>query len=183
MKSSAERALGELLQLAYSGELAAAYAYRGHWKSSRRSEEREQIRVIEEEEWHHRRQVGEMLTQLGLAPDPKRELRARIIGRTLGALCWVSGWLAPMLGAGALERRNVFEYTSAAGFARDCKRTEWIDCLLVMAEVEWEHEAYFRSRVLDHWLGRRLPLWPQPGPKAQIREDFVSPTATLLPTA
>ena len=182
MKSSAEHALGELLQLAYSGELAAACAYRGHWKSSRRSEEREQIRAIEEEEWHHRKQVGGMLEQLGLAPNPKRELRARIIGQTLGALCWISGWLAPMLGAGALERRNVFEYTSAAGFARDSGRTDWIDCLLEMAEVEWEHEAYFRSRVLDHWLGRRLPLWAKPGPKEQIREEFESSSATLSPT-
>ena len=32
--------------------------------------------------------------------------------------------------------------------------------LLVMAEVEWEHEKYFRSCVLLHSLGRRLPLWP-----------------------
>ena len=181
--SSAERALGELLQLAYSGELAAAYAYRGHWKSSRRSEERERIRSIEEEEWHHRRQVGEMLEKLGLTPEPRRELRARITGRTLGVLCWVSGWLAPMLGAGALERRNVFEYTSAAGFARDSGRTEWIDCLLEMAEVEWEHEAYFRSRVQGHWLGRRLPLWPKPGSKEQIRDEFEWPSATLAPTA
>jgi hypothetical protein len=29
-----------VLQLAYSGELAAGYAYRGHWHSVRDSEER-----------------------------------------------------------------------------------------------------------------------------------------------
>jgi hypothetical protein len=41
-----------------------------------------------------------------------------------------------------------------------------------MAEVEWEHEKYFRSRVLMHPLGRRLSLWPQPRPKERIREAF-----------
>ena len=37
-----------LLQLAYSGELAAAHAYRGHWHSVRQSDERESIRKIED---------------------------------------------------------------------------------------------------------------------------------------
>jgi hypothetical protein len=38
--------------------------------------------------------------------------------------------------------------------------------------VEWEHEKYFRSRVLLHTLGRRMPLWPAPPPKETIRESF-----------
>ena len=57
----------------------------------------------------------------------------------------------------------------AARHARDCDRADLIDCLLEMAEVEWEHELYFRSRVREHFLGRRLPLWPQPPPKEMIR--------------
>ncbi len=172
MSSSAESGLAQILQLAYSGELAAAYAYRGHWKSSLRKEDRERIREIEEEEWDHRRLVGEMLATLGQKISPLRELRAHCIGRTLGALCWITGWLAPMIGAGALERRNVFEYITAAEFARDSGHEEWIDCLLEMAEVEWEHEAYFRGGVDRHWLGRHLPLWERPGQKADIRAQF-----------
>ena len=39
-----------LLQLAYSGELAAAYAYRGHWHSLTNSEERLNIQKIENEQ-------------------------------------------------------------------------------------------------------------------------------------
>ena len=38
-----------LLQLAYSGELAAAYAYRGHWHSVSAPDERAAIRKIEAE--------------------------------------------------------------------------------------------------------------------------------------
>jgi hypothetical protein len=41
-----------------------------------------------------------------------------------------------------------------------------------MAEVEWEHEAFFRSCVLRHWLGKRLTIWPMPLPKINIRESF-----------
>lgn len=163
-------ALVSLLQLAFSGELAAAYAYRGHARSVRDAEERRRIEEIEREEWHHRQLVGRMLAELGARPDPARERRAARIGRTLGALCHVTGWLAPMYGAGRLESRNVREYETAARLARAAARGEWVDCLLTMAEVEWEHELYFRSRVLAHRLGRRLPLWPAPPPKASIRQ-------------
>lgn len=158
-----------LLQLAYSGELAAAYAYRGHWHSVSSKDESDSIRGIEDDEWRHRKLVGEMLASLGAGPNKRREIRASIIGRTLGLLCHVTGWLAPMYGAGKLESRNVKEYETAARYARDCGCVELIDCLLEMAEVEWDHELYFRSRVLSHALGRRLPLWPQPPPKETIR--------------
>ena len=58
----------EILQLAYSGELAAAYAYRGHWHSVSDEDERARIKTIEEEEWHHRRLVGEMLAGFHAGP-------------------------------------------------------------------------------------------------------------------
>ena len=161
-----------ILQLAYSGELAAAYAYRGHWQSVNAPDERNAIRRIEEDELSHRNQVGEMLAGLGSGPTPRRELRATIIGRTLGFLCHVMGRLAPMYGAGRLESRNIREYETAARYARDCGSLELIDCLLEMAEVEWDHEHYFRSCVLKHRVGRRLPAWPEPPPKESIRLSF-----------
>ena len=162
-----------ILKLAYSGELAAAYAYRGHWKSVRQQQDKDRIQLIEEEEWHHRKQVGVLLTRLGEHPDAWKELKARLIGRTIGFLCHVTGWLAPMYGAGALESRNIKEYEAAARYARDCGCKEYIDCLLTMAEVEWEHEKYFRTQVLGHPLGRRLPIWPSPPAKERIRLAFM----------
>ena len=161
-----------ILQLAYSGELAAAYAYRGHWNSVRNLDERDAIRAIEEDEWRHRSFVGEMLAKLGSGPNKVREVRAAIIGRTLGLLCHVMGWLTPMYGAGRLESRNVREYETAARYARDCGQLDFLECLLEMAEVEWDHEHYFRARVMKHALGRRLPLWPQPPPKETIRHSY-----------
>jgi rubrerythrin len=161
-----------ILQLAYSGELAAAYAYRGHWHSVSAADERESIRTIEEDEWRHRKLVGEMLQGLGAEPNKAREVRAALIGRTLGFLCHVTGWFAPMYGAGKLESRNIVEYETAARLARDCGQAQLIDCLLEMAEVEWGHEKYFRSQVLRHAIGRRLPIWPEPPPKDSIRQSF-----------
>jgi rubrerythrin len=166
------RKLIAILQLAYSGELAAAYAYRGHWHSVVDEDERVRSREIENEEWHHRKLVGEMVRCIGAIPSTRREIRANIVGRTLGFLCHFTGYLAPMYGAGRLESRNIREYEIAARCARGCGHDELVDCLLTMAEVEWDHEKYFRSRVLLHTLGRRMPLWPAPPPKETIRESF-----------
>lgn len=176
--ADARESLIAVLQLAYSGERAAGYAYRGHWRSLRDPGERDRVRRIEDEEWHHRRQVGEMLEKLGSGPSPARERRALVIGRTLGLLCHVSGWLLPMFGAGRLERRNVGEYESAARFARLCGRDDFVDCLLTMAEVEWDHEAFFRSQVERSALGRRF-LWNPLPPRAAIRAAFASEAALV----
>lgn len=165
-------ALVAVLKLAYSGELAAALAYHGHWRSARNPEERFRIRSIEMEEWQHRDRVGEMLRELGEEPDRDREIRMGRVGRLIGFLCHVSGWLIPMYGAGRLESRNVMEYEEAALHASRCGWTAFVPDLLHMAEVEWEHEFYFRSKVLSHRLGRRLPLWMPPPPKEAIRKRF-----------
>ena len=167
-----QQKLVALLQLAYSAERAAAYAYRGHWHSVVDVDERARIRQIENEEWHHRELVGGMIEKLGAHPSRQREIRSLLVGRVLGFLCHLMGWFAPMYGAGRLESGNIREYETAARYARDCGHDEFTDCLLTMAEVEWEHEYYFRSRVLLHFFGRRLTLWPAPPAKETIRESF-----------
>ena len=183
-KDDSREKLITILQLAYSGELAAAYAYRGHWQSVTAGGERDAIRTIEADELRHRELVGEMLAKLGAGPNQRREVRATIIGRTLGFLCHVSGWLAPMYGAGKLESRNVREYETAARYARDSGCLEFIECLLEMAEVEWDHEHYFRARVLSHSIGKRLPIWPELPAKQTIRHSYESEQGSdLLPTA
>ena len=171
-KDESREKLIAILQGAYSGELAAAYAYRGHWQSVSAPEERESIRAIEEDELRHRALVGEMLAKLGALPQQRREVRATIIGRTLGFLCHVMGWLAPMYGAGKLESYNIREYETATRYARDAGYSEFIECLLEMAEVEWDHEHYFRRCVLRHSIGRRVPIWPQPPAKENIRFSY-----------
>ncbi len=169
------------LKVAYSAELAAAYAYRGHWHSVSDTDERERILQIENEEWHHRELVGEMLDKFQTRPSRARELRASIVGRVLGFLCHFTGWLAPMYGAGRLESRNIREYETAARYARDAGHDELVDCLLTMAEVEWEHENYFRSRVLSHRFGGRLSIWPEPPAREMIRKSFAEYVPLVAP--
>jgi hypothetical protein len=74
-----------------------------------------------------------------------------------------------MYGAGRLERRNIKEYEDAAEYAVECGRGDLVDCLLSMAEVEWEHEKYFRAKAEGHALARWIRLWPTPPPKEAIR--------------
>ncbi len=83
-QSTPRAKLINILQLAYSGELAAAYAYRGHWHSLTDPDERAQVKTIEDEEWHHRKLVGEMLKVLALVQTNDASCERLIVGRTLG---------------------------------------------------------------------------------------------------
>jgi rubrerythrin len=163
-----------LLQKAYSGELAAALAYRGHWKSVVDEADRSRIRQIEEEEWNHRKIVGGILSALGSQPRLIRETHALIVGRMLGFLCAVAGPFLPLYAAGRLESQNIVEYENAAQFACESGYPEFLECLLKMAEVEWEHEHYFRAKVLQHQMPRFLTLWPAPPPKQSIRSCYLT---------
>jgi rubrerythrin len=158
-----------LLQLAHSGELAAAHAYTGHAKSVRDPDERRRITEIKDEELDHRARVRAMLDALGVAPEPARERKLRRIGKLISAFCRVGGWFGPMYGAARLERKNIGEYERAAGFAVQAGHREFVDDLIDMSEVEWEHERYFREKAASHWLWRVFPKWDPPPPKATIR--------------
>lgn len=163
------RKLIRQLQGACAGELAAGYAYRGHGRSLSDPAERARIRQIEAEEWHHRELVQGLLRDLGASSNPLREAIFWIIGHAIGLYCHIGGWFTPMYGAGRLERTNIVEYEDAAVYAAACGHPEMVDCLLTMAEVEWEHERYFRERIAGHWMLRIFPLWDAPPPKETIR--------------
>ncbi len=158
-----------LLQLAHSGELAAAHAYTGHAASVRDPDERRRITEIKAEELDHRARVRAMLDALGVAPERRRERKMNRIGKLISAFCHVGGWFGPMYGAARLERKNIGEYERAAGFAIGAGHREFVDDLIDMSEVEWEHERYFRQKAASHWLWKLFPKWDPPPPKASIR--------------
>ena len=144
-----------ILQSAYSGELAAGFAYRGHWNSLKNAGERAAVQKIEHEEWVHRERVGEMLASLGASPLKYREAKFWLIGRTIGLSCHVIGWFLPMYFAGRLECGNVVEYQTAASHAGALGLKKFEADLMVMAGVEKEHEVFFLTAVTGH---RILPL-------------------------
>jgi hypothetical protein len=101
-----------------------------------------------------------------------REVVFWTIGNTIALLCRIGGWFIPMYGAGRLERWNVSEYEDAARLAREAGSTAMLDCLLTMAEVEWEHERFFREQIHGHWLLRVFPMWPPLPAKETIRAPY-----------
>ena len=144
--------LVRILRSAYSGEVAAAYAYRGHWKSLKESPEKDRIKQIEAEEWDHRERVGGWLKKLDSSPSPRREKIFWTVGKFLGHTCFISGWFMPMYFAGRLESGNSAEYEDAAKFAAQLGMQDCVNDLLDMARVEVEHEEFFRSVVAGHWM-------------------------------
>ena len=178
--------LVDLLQRAHAGELAAAKAYAGHWRSVRDPDERTTIRRIEGEELAHRACLGRMLTDLGATPKAWRERLMWCIGTVVGPACHVSGWYIAMYGAGRIEQRNVWEYVHAATYARECGHGEMVEELLVMAEAEWDHEKFFRDKVLGHRLARVIRVWKALPPRADLRIPEIAaatPSATRPPRA
>ena len=168
----AEARLVKVLRGAYSGELAAALAYAGHARSVRDPDEAAEIRRVRAEELEHRERVGAMLAALGAGPSPERERVFRAIGVAIAAFCRVGGWFAPMYGAARLERGNVGEYELAARHALDAGRAEWVDDLLTMAEVEHDHERWFREKAASHPLWRVFPHWEPLPPREHIRRSL-----------
>ena len=144
-----------ILQNAHAGELAAAYAYRGHWKSLKESAEKEHIKKIETEEWEHRENVLRWLVKLDAKPNPRREKMFWTIGKSIGLACFVGGWFFPMYFAGRLESGNVQEYVDAAEFARQLGIPECFEEMMEMSRIEGEHEIFFRQTITGH---RLLPL-------------------------
>ncbi len=132
----------QTLKNAYSGVLGVLNAYTGQRKSVSDSSEKRIIYRIELEEIYHRERVGEILSILGEAPFVHQDRAMGWVGKTLGVLCSLSGWFAPMYGAGLLESRKIKEYEEAAEYARAAGHIEFLDDLLTMAEVEWEHEKF-----------------------------------------
>ncbi len=155
MKEDARKNLIKILQNAHAGELAAAFAYCGHWKSLRESDEKKQIKIIETEEWIHRENVRKWLTELGAEPRKLREAVFWTIGRTLGVLCFVSGWFFPMYFAGRLESQNILEYEEAAEYAKELGLETCAEDMMEMSRVEAQHEDFFRKVVSNH---RLLPM-------------------------
>ena len=163
---TARLSLIQLLQGAHAGELAAAYAYRGHWQSlRRRPEARAEVKRIEGTEWDHRELVGQMLVALGARPRRSREVLMAAIGRFFGLLCFVSGFFGPMYAAGRLEAMNVDQYRTARDNASSLGLDWFVSHLEAMRVEEDRHERFFGDQVRGHVLlpvARFFMRWSPP---------------------
>ncbi|HJU84716.1 MAG TPA: ferritin-like domain-containing protein [Holophagaceae bacterium] len=164
-----------ILRRAYSGEMTAAIAYRGHWISLKHDDEIEEVQRIEAEEWVHRATLGRWLKELGTKPSAWLEVRMAVLGTIICIGCNMVGWFIPMYFAGRLEAQNDLEYEEAArlceGLGLDPMRAE----LKAMAQLERDHEQYFLRKVTGHpalpfW--QRLFRWGPISPFPQSSKEF-----------
>jgi hypothetical protein len=146
----------KLLQLAYSAEKAAAFAYIGHAGSVKNPDEKAAIKRIEMDEWQHRETVLSIMGYYNIPPSRYYEIKYHVIGRIIACSCYVIGWFMPYYFAGRLESGNVCEYFIMMRYFNEIEITEHDEALYEMGMKEKEHEIYFQ-KSLEHT--RLLPLF------------------------
>jgi demethoxyubiquinone hydroxylase (CLK1/Coq7/Cat5 family) len=148
--------LVKLLQLAYSAEKAAAFAYIGHAGSVKNPDEKVAIKQIEMDEWGHRETVLSIMQQHEIQPSRYNEIKYHILGRIISCSCYVIGWFMPYYFAGRLESGNVCEYFIMMRYFNEIGITEHDDALYEMGMKEKEHEVYFQKGLENN---RLLPMF------------------------
>ena len=141
-----------LLQEAYAGELAAALAYNGHWKSLKDEDEIRIVQKIEYDEWLHREQIHRMLIELNAEPLYLREKIFWLIGRSIGIICHFCGRFCAAFFAGILESKNVDQYAQASEYAKELGLKEYFVEFIEMQKTESEHEFVLRELIKDNWF-------------------------------
>ena len=144
------------LQLAFSAERAAAFAYFGHAGSLRDREERCKVQEIEKDEWDHRDHVLSIMRQYDIPISNYYEWKFYFIGRMIGFCCYFIGWFMPYFFAGRLESGNVCEYFVMMRYFRELGISEHDEALYEMGIREKEHEMYFLETVKGN---RLLPIF------------------------
>ena len=148
--------LVQLLQLAYSAEKAAAFAYIGHAGSVKNRDEKVAIRQIELDEWQHRQTVLSIMRQYDISPSRYFEIKYHILGRIISASFYVIGWFMPYYFAGRLESGNVCEYFIMMRYFNEIGISDHDAVLYEMGIKEKEHEIYFQKGLQNN---RLLPLF------------------------
>lgn len=139
--------LVDLLQMAYSAEKAAAFAYQGHAGSVKNEAEKAAIRQIELDEWNHRKEVLEIMQKYNIPVSKYYEFRFHIVGKMISFSCYVIGWFMPYYFAGRLESGNVCEYFRMMQYFHEIGILEHNTILYEMGIKEKEHEIYFLSKI------------------------------------
>lgn len=153
-KVRAHKALVDLLQMAYSAEKAAAFAYQGHAGSVKSADEKAAIKKIEDDEWGHRHEVLAIMQRYGIPVSRWYEIRFHITGKVISGACHVIGWFMPYYFAGRLESGNVCEYFRLMHYFHELGITEHDQALYDMGVREKEHEVYFFERIFN-WGARK----------------------------
>lgn len=171
------------LQMAYSAEKAAAFAYQGHAGSVKDAEEKKAIQQIENDEWHHRKEVKKIMDQYGIPVSKFYEFRFHVIGKIISGSCYVIGWFMPYYFAGRLESGNVCEYFRMMHLFHEIDVLDHQEVLLEMGIKEKEHEIYFLDRIKNKKLlpfFEKLFAWGNKKSKNDVSLDDKYPLEQAL---
>lgn len=144
--------LVDLIQMAYSAEKAAAFAYIGHAASVKNKEEKIAIKQIEIDEWNHRAEVMLLMKEYDIPVSKWYEFKFHIIGKLISGSCFVIGWFMPFYFAGRLESGNVCEYFRMKHYFNSLGIKKHDVVLYEMGMKEKEHEVYFLEQIKDSKL-------------------------------
>lgn len=142
----------DLLQMAYSAERAAAFAYQGHAGSVKNTDEKSAIKQIEIDEWNHRREVLLIMQAYNIPVSKYYEVKFYIIGKIISFSCYIIGWFMPYYFAGRLESGNVCEYFRMMKYFHELGITKYNQILYEMGIKEKEHEIYFLNKIKNKKL-------------------------------
>jgi len=145
-----------LLQRAYSGEKAAAFAYIGHAGSLKNPEDKAAVRQIEDDEWGHRKNVLSIMQRYDIPISQYYEIKFHIIGRIISLSCYFIGWFMPYFFAGKLESGNVCEYFVMMHHFHSLGIRDHDEILYEMGMKEKDHEIYFLNQIKTSQL---LPIF------------------------
>ena len=141
------------LQKAYSAEKAAAFAYIGHAGSLKSEVDEQAIHRIERDEWDHRRNVLAIMHRWEIPVARWYELKYHVIGKIIGASCYLIGRFMPYFFAGKLESGNVCEYIVMMRYFNELGIDDHDEVLYEMGLKEKEHEVYFQEIIRNApWL-------------------------------
>lgn len=137
----------DLLQMAYSAERAAAFAYQGHAGSVKNVDEKLAIKQIEIDEWNHRSEVLCIMQIYNIPISKYYEIKYFVIGKIISFSCYVIGWFMPYYFAGRLESGNVCEYFRMMKYFHELGITTHNTILFEMGIKEKEHELFFINKI------------------------------------
>ena len=141
------------LKLAYSTEIGAMRAYRGHAAATREDDVRADIEQIEADERHHRQEVGALLARFGARPWGWLEDLPHHRRRDAWDATW-GGW-ASAFGAAQFEFGGAGDYRRAARAARELGDEVLARQLDLYQRQEEAHRRYFLALASWYWRGRR----------------------------
>jgi rubrerythrin len=144
--------LVDLLQMAYSAERAASFAYQGHAGSVSDADIKAHIKQIEADEWFHRAEVLRLMKLYNVPVSRWYEFKYFWIGKFIGYSCYVIGWFVATYFAGRLESGNVNEYYRMKELFHSMQIHDHDAILEEMGIKEKEHEVYFLAKIREHKL-------------------------------